>query len=197
MRPALWLLLAIGIAATMSRAMSAAEDPELRAGVFSPARMAPDFSLSGSNGVELKLSHYRGKVVVLAFGFTSCRDVCPVTLATLTQARRKLGDQAAEFQVLYITVDPERDTAEHMRAYLAAFDPTFVGGTGTSQQLSAVRKEYGIAASRKASPEGYGYAHSSFTYLIDRKGRLQALMPYGHTADDYVHDLKILLAEKQ
>lgn len=197
MRPALWLLLAIGLAAMMSRAFSAAEDAELLAGVFSPARMAPNFSLSGSNGIELKLSHYRGKVVVLAFGFTSCRDVCPVTLATLTQARRKLADKAGEFQVLYITVDPERDTAERMRAYLAAFDPTFVGGTGTSQELSAVRKEYGIAASRKAGPEGYGYAHSSFTYLIDRSGRLQALMPYGHTADDYVHDLKILLAKKQ
>ena len=176
--------------------MSAAEPPSLRAGVFSPARMAPDFSLSGSNGAELKLSHYRGKVVVLGFGFTSCPDVCPTTLATLAQARKRLGGLADELQVVYITVDPERDTAERMRAYLAAFDRTFIGGTGTASQLDAVRKEYGIAASRKSHPAGYSYAHSSFIYLIDRQGRLQALMSYGHSADDYVHDLKILMTGK-
>ena len=191
MHPALRLVLPLLFVA----AASATDDAALVAGVFSPPRLAPDFSLSGSNGSELKLQSYRGKVVVLAFGFTSCPDVCPITLATLAQARKKLGADGNELQVVYITVDPERDDAERMRIYLAAFDPTFVGGTGTAGRLDAVRKEYGIAATRRAAGTGYLYAHSSFTYLIDREGKLRALMPYGHSADDYVHDLRILMAK--
>ncbi len=177
-------------------AVSATDDAALKAGVFSPPRQAPDFSLSGSNGSELKLRSYRGKVVVVAFGFTSCPDVCPITLATLAQARKKLGAEGNELQVVYITVDPERDDAERMRTYLASFDPTFIGGTGKAERLAAVRKEYGITATRQALGNSYLYAHSSFTYLIDREGRLRALMPYGHSADDYVHDLRILMAKQ-
>lgn len=169
------------------------EAATLRAGVFDPARMAPDFTLTGSDGSELKLSRYRGKVVLLAFGFTNCLAVCPVTLATLAAAHRQLGAQAGDLQVVYVTVDPERDDAPTMRKYLAAFDPTFVGGTGSDAQLSAVRKDYGIAAEKVAGPDGT-YTHSSFIYLIDRAGRLRALMPYGHAAEDFVHDVRILLA---
>ena len=87
-------------------------------------------------------------MVILGFGFTSCPDVCPTTLAALAPARKKLGAEASELQVVYVTVDPERDDAERLRKYLAAFDPTFVGGTGTAEQLAAVRKDYGIAATR-------------------------------------------------
>jgi protein SCO1 len=191
MHSALRLLLLL----LFTAAVSATDETALKAGAFSPPRQAPDFSLSGSNGSELKLRSYRGKVVVLAFGFTSCPDVCPITLATLAQARKKLGAEGNELQVVYITVDPERDDAERMRIYLAAFDPTFVGGTGTAGRLDAVRTEYGIAATRRAAGTGYLYAHSSFTYLIDREGKLRALMPYGHSADDYVHDLRILMAQ--
>lgn len=173
----------------------AAEAPALKAGVFSPPRQAPDFSLQGSDGHELNLGRYRGKVVVLGFGFTSCPDVCPTTLATLAQSRRKLGAAAADVQVVYVTVDPQRDVAQRMKQYLGTFDPTFVGGTGTAEQLSAVRKEYGILAEKKTYGKNYTFAHSSYTYLIDRSGSLRALMPYGHGSDDYVHDLKILLQE--
>lgn len=175
---------------------ASAADETLKAGVFSPPRLAPDFSLTGSNGSELKLSSYRGKVVVLAFGFTTCPDVCPVTLATLAQARKKLGAEAKGVQVVYVTVDPERDDAERMRMYLAAFDPTFIGGTGAAERLEAVRKEYGIIANRKTVGTSYLYGHSSFIYLIDAAGRLCALMPYGHPADDFVHDLRILMAKQ-
>jgi protein SCO1/2 len=179
----------------LTAAASATDKVPLIAGVFSPPRQAPDFSLSGSNGSELKLGTYRGKVVVVAFGFTSCPDVCPITLATLAQARKKLGAEGNELQVVYITVDPERDDAERMRKYLASFDPTFIGGTGTAERLDGVREEYGITATRHALGTSYLYAHSSFTYLIDREGKLRALMPYGHSADDYVHDLRILMAK--
>ena len=174
-------------------AVHAAEEANLKAGVFTPARDAPDFTLSGSDGAKLQLRDYRGKVVLLAFGFTSCPDVCPTTLAVLARARSQLGRDGNEVKVVYLTVDPERDDAKRMRKYLAAFDPTFIGGTGTADKLAAVRKEYGIAADKKPAGAGYVVAHSSYTYLIDRAGKLRALMPYGHTAEDYVHDLRILL----
>jgi protein SCO1 len=186
----LLLLASLLLSAASARADDAAT---LKAGVFDPPRAAPDFTLPGSNGAELKLSAYRGKVVLLGFGFTSCAAVCPITLGTLAQVHKKLGAQANELQVIYITVDPERDDAARLKKYLTAFNPTFVGGTGTDAQLAAVRKDFGIAAEKVAGPDG-SYTHSSFIYLIDREGRLRALMPFGHLADDYVHDVRILLA---
>jgi protein SCO1/2 len=169
--------------------------PALKAGTFDPPRPAPDFDLPGSNGAVLKISSYRGKVVLLAFGFTSCTAVCPTTLNTFAVARRKLAAAATDVQVVYITVDPQRDDSARLKKYLGAFDPTFVGGTGTEQQLAAVRKNYGISAEKQVLGDSYSYEHSSFTYLIDRKGLIRALMPYGHSPDDYVHDLTLLLKE--
>jgi protein SCO1/2 len=176
-------------------AAAGAAAPALKAGVFEPPRQAPDFSLEGSDGRALNLSRFKGKVVLLGFGFTWCASVCPTTLATLAQARRKLGSGAADVQIVYVTVDPERDNAARMKEYLAAFDPTFIGGTGTADRLAAVRKDYGISAEKKGQGKDYQVAHSSFTYLIDRSGSLRALMPYGQGPDDYVHDLRILLNE--
>jgi protein SCO1/2 len=185
------LLTLLGVAASAT----AANEPELKAGVFDPPRTAPDFTLQGSDGTQLKLDRYRGKVVILEFGFTSCPDVCPTTLAALAQARKQLGRDASELQIVYITVDPERDDAERLRKYLAAFDPTFIGATGTPEQLAAVRDAYGIAATRTTLGTSYAFSHSSYTYLIDREGKLRALMPYGHAAGDYAHDVKILLGK--
>jgi protein SCO1/2 len=165
----------------------------LKAGVFDPPREAPDFSVQGTDGSPLVLSHYRGKVVVMAFGYTHCPNVCPVTLAVLAQAHRKLGALGSQVQVIYITVDPERDSAERLKHYLAGFDPSFVGGTGSAAQMAAVGKSYGVTATKLGSGEDYAVAHSSFVYLITRDGKLHALMPFGHQADDYVHDISILL----
>lgn len=170
---------------------------EMKAGVFDPPRQAPDFTLPATDGGELTMREYRGKVVVLGFGFTTCPEVCPVTLATLAAARRQLGEEAKDVQVVWVTVDPERDDAKRLGDYVTAFDASFVGGTGNEEQLAAVRKEYGIQAAkiqRNGQPDSW--SHSAFTYLIDRKGRLRALMPYGHGAEDFVHDLRLLLAER-
>src|SRR4051812_11656154 len=134
---------------TLAPAANSAE-PELKSGVFSPPRMAPDFSLPASDGVELKLSRYRGKVVALGFGYTSCPDVCPTTLLLLAQARERLGAPRRDFQVIYVTVDPERDDAERLRKYVGAFDPTFLGATGTREQLADVRNLYGIQSKRQS-----------------------------------------------
>jgi protein SCO1 len=165
----------------------------LKGGVFNPAREAPDFSVRGSDGADLTLSHYRGKVVLLGFGYTSCLNVCPVTLAVLAQAHRKLGPLASKVQVIYLTVDPERDNAARLKQYLAAFDPTFLGGTGTAAQMAAVRLSYGVTAEKHGTGSDYAVAHSSFVYLITPDGKLRALMPFGHKADDYVHDISVLL----
>ena len=190
----LTLLFAFGVAA------KGASAPELRAGVFDPPRAAPDFALRGSNGAELKMSAYRGKVVALAFGYTHCPSVCPATLAYLAEARRKLAAAAANFQVVYVTVDPERDSPEQLKTFLAAFDPTFIGGTGTPDQLARVRKAYGITVSDKIFVERlpkstYFLDHSSFIYLIDRSGMLRAMMPFGMSADDIAHDAQALLTQ--
>ena len=173
----------------------AASPPTLKAGEFTPPRAAPDFELEGSDGEPLALSRFRGRVVLLGFGYTSCIDVCPVTLATLAAAQRALGERARDVQVVYVTVDPERDDAARLKEYLARFHPGFVGGTGTAAALEAVRREYGIAAKKLAQPAGgYLYGHSSFVYLIDREGLLRALMPYGRPAADFVHDVEVLLS---
>jgi len=176
-------------------AFGAGAPAAFKAGTFDPPRAAPDFSLHGSDGHELRIGRFRGKVVLLAFGYSSCTAVCPVTLATFAQARRKLGAAAAGVQVVYVTVDPERDVPEHLKKFLGSFDDTFIGGTGTEAQLAAVRKEYGVTAQKIPYQDSYTYSHSSFTYLIDRQGRIRALMPYGHSADDYVNDLTMLLKE--
>ena len=178
---------------SLARPGSAAEADALKAGVFSPPHAAPEFALAGSDGAPLTLGRYRGKVVALAFGFSHCADVCPVTLATLAQARKALGPQGRDLQVVYITVDPERDDAARMKTWLAAFDPGFIGGTGSKQALDAVDQRYGVAVGKIATASGYSFGHSSSVYLIDREGRLRAMMPYGHGPEDYVHDVRLLM----
>lgn len=178
---------------------AAAQQPALKSGVFDPPRAAPEFSLSSSAGDEFKLIRQRGKVVVLGFGFSHCPDVCPVTLSVLAQMRRQLGEPGDQVQVVYVTVDPERDTPARLREYLALFDRSFIGVTGAPEQLKALREAYGIMASRAENKDvegGYVVHHSSYVYLIDRAGLLRALVPYGTNAGDIAHDVKILLQEQ-
>lgn len=176
-------------------ATSAAAASALRTGTFEPPREAPEFSLQGSNGAPVRLSAYRGKVVALGFGYTSCPDVCPTTLADLAKARKKLGKLAGDFQVIYVTVDPERDNAAVLRTYLGAFDPTFLGATGAPAELAEVRKAYGITTSRVGKPPNYFVHHSSYVALVDRTGKLRAMMPFGVAVDDIAHDVQALLAQ--
>lgn len=173
----------------------AAGPATLKAGTFDPPGMAPELALSSSNGGTVSLADYRGKVVLLGFGFASCPKVCPTTLAVLAQARKRLGAQGKQVQVVYVTVDPERDDAGRMRAYLNGFDPSFIGGVGTPAQLAAARQKYGVTAERKPMGDSYFIGHSSSVYLIDPKGRLRGMMPYGRQPADYVHDIQVLLGE--
>jgi protein SCO1/2 len=180
----------------------AAADPNpigLKSGSFDPPQAAAEFpdGLRASDGAPLKLAHYRGKIVLLVFGYTHCPAVCPTTLATLAETRRVLGADASAMQVIYVTVDPERDDAAHVREYLAGFDRSFVGATGQPQALAALRQRYGVAAKKIPAAGGgndYGMSHSTSIYLIDRQGLLRALMPFGHTPDDFAHDVRQLMA---
>jgi protein SCO1/2 len=183
------LLAAVAVGA----AEPAARD-ELKAGVLSPAMPAPELKLGATDGQPLRLDRYRGKVVLLAFGFSNCGEVCPITLATLAGARKKLGADGTNVQVVYVTVDPERDDAARMKKFLGSFDATFVGGVGSRAEIDAAQKSYGISSTKTVhAGGGYSIGHSSSVYMIGRDGKLRAVMPYGHPVDDFVHDLKILL----
>lgn len=179
-------------------AWAASPAPKLKAGTFDPARMAPEIVQKAADGSTFKLSALRGKVVVLEFGFTHCYEVCPVSLAMLAEARKRLGADAAQLQVVFISVDPERDTPERMKSYLAQFDKDFIGLTGTPEQMAAIRKDYGITATRHptaGSKTEYQMGHSSYLYFVDKQGKLRALMPYGRPAADIVHDVQLLAKE--
>jgi protein SCO1/2 len=186
------LLLALALA---SHALAS---PALKAGVFDPPRAAPALPLAATTGKPFSLADYRGKVVILAFGYTHCTAVCPVTLAALAQASKLLGADAAGVQVLFVSVDPGRDSVARLRDYLAGFDSRFVGLSGTPGQTAAALTAYGINATRHPLADGKDYVigHSSYLYFIDRKGMLRALLPFGRPASDIAHDARLLLGER-
>ena len=195
-------LLALSLAAAWSFALAADPSPiGLKAGVFDPPQPAAEFpaGVHATDRGDLALARWHGKVVLLVFGFTHCPAVCPTTLATLAQARRLLGPDASAMQVVYVTVDPERDDLAHVRSYLAGFDPAFVGGTGQPPVLAELRRRYGATAQKVPAAGGgadYAMSHSTTIWLIDRAGRLRALMPFGHSAEDFAHDVRQLTALK-
>jgi len=168
----------------------------LRSGTFDPPREAPAFTLDGSGGTKLSPRDYLGKVVIVEFGYTYCQDVCPITLAHLTEVWKKMGSAARDVQLIYVTVDPARDNPERLREHLTAFNPSFLGGTGTPEELQAVEKAYGVVARQVASKNPalpYAMDHSSSLYLVDRQGKLRGLVPFNTPVGDIVHDLKFLL----
>lgn len=196
-RPNTPLLLVVALATLMALAVGCKrQEPEFKTGVFDPPSEAPNFQLDSSDGSQISLHEYRGKVVALAFGFSHCPRICPVTLAHLTEVAQKLGDAAKDLQVVFITVDPERDSPARLREFLDYFNPAFRGATGKPEQLTALEKQYGVIAQRVASEDpklGYEVHHSSSIYLIDRAGKLRVLVPFGRPTQDLLHDVQKLL----
>jgi protein SCO1 len=191
-----WALLLIPPLLVLGVAAKNEQGAAFKSGIFEPPRAAPDFQLRGSNGSTLSLKAYRGKVVALAFGFSHCPRICPVTLAKLAEVSQRLGAAAADLQVMFITVDPERDSPARLREFLDFFNPAFIGATGEEKELEALHRAYGVTATRAASENeklGYEVHHSSSIYLIDREGSLRLLVPFGKSADDILHDVKLLL----
>ena len=169
-----------------------------RSGAFEPPRPAPDFSLSAAGGAVFRLSQARGKVVLLTFGYTNCPDVCPTVLAELAQVRARLGRDSGRVQVVYVSVDPERDTTERLRAYVQIFDKSFLGLTDSPAQLEPVWKAYGVSIVRReiagGGPQSYGVHHTASVYVVDTEGRLRVMAPFGTPVDDVLHDVRVLLA---
>ena len=143
--------------------------------------MGGPIRLADPDGKVRTLEDFRGKLVVLVFGFTNCPDVCPTTLADMASAVRKLGDGGRDVQVLFITVDPKRDTAVLLRQYVPAFHPGFIGLRGSPAEIEAVTKAYKVYASERPgkTPDTYSVDHSSQSFVLDKEGQLRLLVPPG------------------
>ena len=167
-----------------------------RGTVLSTPVPAPDFTLTDQHGRPFRLSDQRGRVVLLFFGYTHCPDVCPTTLATWKQVYDALGTEAQRVRFVFITVDPERDTPERLRAHVALFNPDFIGLTGPPEVLEAVYQAYGVYREKDASAKtalGYLVNHTASTLLIDPQGRWRLRFSFGTPAEDIVHDVRVLL----
>jgi protein SCO1/2 len=166
-----------------------------RATDVSGAEFGRDFELVDHTGKIRRLADFRGKVVVVFFGFTHCPDVCPTTLAELAAAKRRLAADAARVQVLLITVDPERDTPEVLSKYVVAFDPDFLGLTGSPQQVAVAAREFKVIYQKVEGKRSGNYSmdHSAGTYVFDPQGRLRLYVSYGQGADVFAHDIALLL----
>ncbi|MBB5018199.1 protein SCO1/2 [Chitinivorax tropicus] len=153
-----------------------------------------DFQLTDHNGQPRRLSDFKGKVMVMFFGYTHCPDVCPTTLVEVKNALKKLGPDAKDVQVLFVTVDPERDTPDVLKQYVPAFDPSFIGLYAQPNKLAEVTRAFKIVA-QKAPTEGGGYTmdHSAGTYLFDRQGHIRVFVNYGAGATILENDLRQLL----
>lgn len=155
-----------------------------------------ELALRDHDGKPRTLEDFRGKAVVLFFGFTHCPDVCPTTLAEVAQALKALGTDVERVQVLLVTVDPERDTADALRTYVTAFDPRFLGLRGDAAQTQAVAKEFKIYYEKRKSGDTYTVDHSGQLYVLDTKGRLRLLVRPERIGTDLPQDLKTLLSER-
>jgi len=159
--------------------------------------MLPDlaFSLTGSDGKTITAKAFRGKPLLLFFGFTHCPDVCPTTLAQLKVAMQKLGSDADRISVAFVTVDPERDTPTVMQRYTAAFGPWLIGLTGSDQALADLRKTYGVYASMEAGDgnDGYNVMHTPIVFAFDAEGRIRLLIKDTSKPDAVVADIRNLL----
>jgi protein SCO1/2 len=155
---------------------------------------APAFTLQSADG-PVSPSDFEGQVVVLFFGYTFCPDVCPTTLADLAGAMRLLGDEADDVQVVFVSVDPARDTPERLAEYVSSFDPRFIGITGTEAEVAAAAAVYGIFYEKHEGTPASGYLvdHTATAMVIDRKGRLKLVLPFGTGAQDIAADLHELL----
>lgn len=156
-----------------------------------------DFHLFDATGKPVSLADFRGKVVALFFGYTHCPDVCPTTLADMARVMAMLGKDADKVQVLFVTLDPERDTREILAQYPPAFHPTFIGLSGDAQATNQAAQAFGIAYQKQASKSGgYTLDHSAGTFLIAPTGTPILISPFAQRPEALVQDIRLLLAFK-
>lgn len=172
--------------------------PQFKGIDLTGADYARDFQLTDHNGRPRSLNDFKGKLVVLFFGYTQCPDVCPTSMAELAEAKKLLGPDGARVQGLFVTVDPERDTPEVLKAYMANFDPAFLALRGTPEQLEAMAREYKVYYKKSEGKTATSYTmdHSAASYVYDTQGRLRLYTRYGSGAHSLASDLKLLLARE-
>ncbi|MCZ2103164.1 MAG: SCO family protein [Comamonadaceae bacterium] len=159
------------------------------------ADYARDLPLTDQFGQERHIKDFEGKVVAVFFGYTHCPDVCPTTMAELADVKRELGADGDRLQAIFVTVDPQRDTPEILKAYMANFDPSFLALRGSPEELAAVAKDFKIFYKQVPGPTPTSYTmdHSAGMYLFDPEGRLRLFQRYGSSAQDLVEDVRALL----
>jgi protein SCO1/2 len=191
------LVLRLGAAAAVAAALVACGDskPVFKGSDITGTQLGRGMELSDHNGKLRQLSDFSGKVVVVFFGYTHCPDVCPTTMSELASAMKKLGADADKVQVLFVTADPERDTADILKQYVTAFDSRFLGLRGSPEQTAQAAKDFKVLIQKNAGsdPNNYTVDHSSGTYLYDREGKLRVYVSYGQGADVFAHDIAELL----
>jgi protein SCO1/2 len=167
-----------------------------RLAVWPQGADSPAFELLDTGGSPRTLRDYRGQIVVIYFGFLHCPDACPAGLFKLAQVMKQLGQVATQVQVLFITLDPERDTPPSLRTYVAAFDPRFVGLTGTSAKIDQAASGFNVQYARVPLGDDYTIDHSNGIFLFDGAGRLRLIGSTNSPVADFVHDITALAAER-
>lgn len=176
-------------------ACSPEEKPQFKSIDLTGADYAKDFSLTDQNGQLRSVKDFAGKVVVVFFGFTQCPDVCPTSMAELASIKKELGADGDKLQAIFITVDPERDTPELLKAYMGNFDPTFLALRPTMEQLPQVAKDFKIYYKKVEgkTPGSYSMDHSAGSYVYDTKGRVRLYSRYGNGTEGLTSDIRLLL----
>jgi protein SCO1/2 len=187
-----WVTIALSILPACQRAP---QPPVFQATDITGAAFAHDFRLTDHNGQVRTLADFKGKVVAIFFGYTHCPDVCPTTLADFAAALEQLGPQADRVQVIFVTVDPQRDTPDLLKQFVPAFNPHFLGMYTDTDSLKQLAREYKVVYQKTAvkAADDYLIDHSAGTYVYDPKGNLRLLVPYGSGPDAIARDLKTLL----
>jgi protein SCO1/2 len=203
-RTALWVGVGLLLGLALVAGVTLARPYTFRGSLIDPPLPAADFTLIDAQGEDFTLSEQKGSLVLVFFGYTTCPDVCPATLGEMKEIRRRLqadsrlARQAETIRYVFITVDPQRDTPEQVRKYTAAFDPAFIGLSGSQAELEPVWKSYGVyrAVSDTTSAAGYLVDHTARVYLIDQAGNLRLTYPFGTPVDDLLQDVRHLLKQK-
>ena len=192
--PAMGLLVALVTVIVLGSCGSST--PSFRGSTLEESVPVPDFVLTDQEGQPYRIGDRQGKVVLLFFGYTSCPDVCPTTLATWRRVHEMLGDDAGSVEFAFVTVDPERDTTERLGLHVHVFNPDFVGLTGTQQELESVYEIFDVFYEVDESSEsalGYLVNHTATTFVVDPEGKWRLRLTYGTPAEDIVHDIQQLL----
>ena len=187
--------LAVFVGAVWAFALTACSPPTFKAVDITGAPYANSFSLNAAGGGRRTLADFRGKVVVVFFGFTQCPDVCPTTLSDLAEVRKRLGADGDRLQVVFITIDPERDTAALLSEYGPGFDPTFIGLYGTAEETALTAKEFKVFYQKVPGKTATSYTmdHTAGSFVFDKEGRVRLFIRHGASVDDITADLRQLL----